>query len=434
MLAGVAAAETSISWSGTATAGIARDGSTTKAYTKAASALATADQAVAATKAQYATLALYQAYVEDVLILDIAAATGGALTATTEATIRQEIATDEAVMTQAESILGGTAKSNLVTANNLIRAVQAKVLTTLDNIYGTASTAAGKAGDFESYSEVNTTVKGSVTTENGMTISAAMSLDAGNGYDFADDDGFDGRTGSTGAVTLDNVTIATAMGTFKIDQDAVTHLVDGDDDGNADILYTNTFGSMSISSAIDVTKDTDAAFVAGTAATLVSTTGGNATAAAGEVVYTAATTSTVQDVAWSAKISMPVAGGTAFIALDEEGGNIFGASTTLSGIGISFDSKLEALDSELKKDRSNTVGLSYAMGATSLGATWNSVEDGNQWGISAGYAADGMSVSASTNEGSAWAVSGSMALGGGTSAVAGVNYTEDAYLGLSFAF
>ena len=434
MLAGVAAAETSISWSGTATAGIARDGSTTKAYTKAASALATADQAVAATKAQYATLALYQAYVEDVLILDIAAATGGALTATTEATIRQEIATDEAVMTQAESILGGTAKSNLVTANNLIRAVQAKVLTTLDNIYGTASTAAGKAGDFESYSEVNTTVKGSVTTENGMTISAAMSLDAGNGYDFADDDGFDGRTGSTGAVTLDNVTIATAMGTFKIDQDAVTHLVDGDDDGNADILYTNTFGSMSISSAIDVTKDTDAAFVAGTAATLVSTTGGNATAAAGEVVYTAATTSTVQDVAWSAKISMPVAGGTAFIALDEEGGNIFGASTTLSGMGISFSSKLEALDSELKKSRSNTIGLSYAMGATSLGATWNSVEDGNQWGISAGYAADGMSVSASTNEGSAWAVSGSMALGGGTSAVAGVNYTEDAYLGLSFAF
>ena len=90
MLAGVAAAETSISWSGTATAGIARDGSTTKAYTKAASALATADQAVAATKAQYATLALYQAYVEDVLILDIAAATGGALTATTEATIRQQ--------------------------------------------------------------------------------------------------------------------------------------------------------------------------------------------------------------------------------------------------------------------------------------------------------------------------------------------------------
>ena len=224
------------------------------------------------------------------------------------------------------------------------------------------------------------------------------------------------------------------MGTFKIDQDAVTHLVDGDDDEAADVLYTNTFGSASVSVAFDADKDTDAAFVAGTAATLVSTTGGNATAAAGEVVYTAATTSTVQDVAWSAKISMPVAGGTAFIALDEEGGNIFGASTTLSGIGISFDSKLEALDSELKKDRSNTVGLSYAMGATSLGATWNSVEDGNQWGISAGYAADGMSVSASTNEGSAWAVSGSMALGGGTSAVAGVNYTEDAYLGLSFAF
>ena len=90
---------------------------------------------------------------------------------------------------------------------------------------------------------------------------------------------------------------------------------------------------------------------------------------------------------------------------------------------------LEALEEKISADHGNTIGLTYAMGAT-----WNSVEDGNQWGISAGYAADGMSVSASTNEGSAWAVSGSMALGGGTSAVAGVNYTEDAYLGLSFAF
>ena len=31
-------------------------------------------------------------------------------------------------------------------------------------------------------------------------------------------------------------------------------------------------------------------------------------------------------------------------------------------------------------------------------------------------------------------VSGSMALGGGASLVAGTNYTEDAYLGMSFAF
>ena len=121
-----------------------------------------------------------------------------------------------------------------------------------------------------------------------------------------------------------------------------------------------------------------------------------------------------------------VAGGSAHIAMDEEGGNVFGASTTLSGIGLSFSSKLEAHEEGQKKDRSNSFGLTYA-----LGATWKSVEDGDQWGISA---ADGMTISASTNEGSDWAVSGSIALGGGAKVVGGVNYTESAYLGLSFAF
>ena len=74
------------------------------------------------------------------------------------------------------------------------------------------------------------------------------------------------------------------------------------------------------------------------------------------------------------------------------------------------------------------------MGATTFGATWNSVEDGDQWGISAAYAADGLTINASTDEGSDWSVSGSMDLGGGASVVAGTNYTEDAYVGVSFAF
>ena len=95
---------------------------------------------------------------------------------------------------------------------------------------------------------------------------------------------------------------------------------------------------------------------------------------------------------------------------------------------------MEALEEELSIDRSNTIGLSYALGATTLGATWNSVEDGDQWGISAAYSAAGTTISASTDEGSDWSVSGSMALASGASVVAGTNYTEDAYLGLSFAF
>ena len=295
----------------------------------------------------------------------------------------------------------------------------------MDSVFGVA-TAAAVAGKFTTYSEVNATVTGSVSTDNGVTITAAVSVDAGTGYDFADDDGFDAA--KTNGVSLDNITIATAMGTFKIDENAVTHLVDGDDDGNADVLYTNTFGSASVSIAMDVSEDLDP-----TAANAKTVWVGTIDSLVAETAYTH-TAAQAADVQWSAKVSMPVAGGTAYVAMDEEGGNIFGASTTLSGIGISFSSKLEALEEELSIDRENNIGLTYAMGATTLGASWNSKEDGDQWGISAAYAADGMSLSASTDEGSDWSVSGSMALGGGASAVAGTNYTEDAYLGLSFAF
>jgi len=279
--------------------------------------------------------------------------------------------------------------------------------------YNTA-TAEVKAGKFKTYSEVSTTVTGSVTTDNGFTLTAAVSVDAGTGYDFASDDGFDAA--KTNGVSLDNVSIAMgAMGTVKIDQNAVAHLVDGDDDAAADILYTNTFGSASFSAAIDISEDLDPAYVAGDALNNV--------------------TAVPNDVQWSAKISMPVAGGTATIAMDEEGGNSFGASTTLGGFGITFASKLEAHDEEKNKDRSNDLGLTYVLGTTTMGATWNSVEDGDQWGISAKYAgADGMSLTASTDEGSDWAISGSYVLGTGASVVGGVNYTEDAYLGLSFSF
>ena len=55
--------------------------------------------------------------------------------------------------------------------------------------YGTAATATGK---MKQYSEVNATASASVATDMGWTVSAAISVDAGTGYDFADDDTFDG--------------------------------------------------------------------------------------------------------------------------------------------------------------------------------------------------------------------------------------------------
>ena len=299
---------------------------------------------------------------------------------------------------------------------------------------GELATTKAAAGDWKTYSEVNATVTGSVTA-GGVTLTAAMSVDAGTGYDFASDDGFDGAKAS--GVGLDNVSLDLGTGgKIKFDDNAVAHLVDGDDDATGDVSYTNTFGTATATVVMDVnSKDTDAAFVKGVGAKLVHKSAvTTTTAAAAQFSATAAVAHTVQDVQWSAKVSMPVGAGSVYGALDEEGGNAFGGKFGLSGMSVSFDSKLEALDKELKTSRSNTLGVTYVVDTLTLGATYNSIKDGDQWGLSAGYTADGMSINLATDEGSDWSATGSYVLGTGASVKAGVNYTEDAYLGLSFSF
>jgi len=301
------------------------------------------------------------------------------------------------------------------------------------------SSAAKAAGKMTQYSELNAAVTGSVTTDGGVVISMGASLDAGNGYDFADDDGFDGRT--AGSVSLDSLSIDFgAGGKLTLNDNGTTHLVDGDDDGAADLLYTNTFGTASVSFAMDIDdgdsdhKNTAAAFASGTAIATSTTHSVESInyASTSDITYTAA--SKANDVQWSAKVAMPIAGANVYFAADEEGGDAYGVSTTLAGVALSLDSKREAAEKDAGKKRSNTVGASYTAGAMTLGATYNSIKDGDQWGVSAKYAAGAMSLNLSTDEGSDWSASGAYALGSGASVVGGMNYTEDAYLGLSFAF
>ena len=401
--AGIASADghASLTWKGTATAGLAREGS--EAATKAT--------AAGAEGFAYQTWVDNREALQDFNDEDFTfAADSSAVTCEEQSDERARIKSEYDMLSNAGS----------ATANAAMLADYNADVAALDYVLGVCPAPKEKAGNWESYSEVNATVTGSVTAGD-VTMTASVSVDAGKGYDFATDDGFD--SAKTNGVSLDNVTVATSMGTFKIDEDAIAHLVDGDDDGAADVLYTNTFGSASVSVAVDLNKDSDDPFKAATAASVTSSG-----------LYIAGTDATAQDVAWSAKVSMPLGGGSAYVAMDEEGGNIFGASASLSGIGLTFSSKLEALESENKADRINTIGATYIMGATTLGASWDSADDGDQWGISAAYAGDGMTVSASTDEGSDWSVSGSFELGTGASLVGGVNYTEDAYLGLSFSF
>jgi outer membrane protein OmpU len=394
--AGAAAAEghTSVTWSGTATAGVASEGGT---------------DAVASTNS------------DDVLataVEDYESTSGSTTTATTEAGLILEIQT-------AIDALDATDPSD----DADILALNA-ILTYL-GVNG--AIAAVPTGDFDTYAEINATVTGTVVTDMGVTLSASMSVDAGTGYDFADDDGFD--SAKTNGVGFDNAVLDGGVyGILTFAPDDLAQLVDDDDDASADIKYVNTFASATFTMVMDIDADTDV--VASSAVAPTAVFGGTAgSAAAGDVTYTAGSDAVAADVQWSAKVEAPVADfATVYAAFDEEGGNAFGGTVALQGVTFSLSSKLEALEEEEGTDRSNTIGASYVMGAVSVGASWNSIDDGNQWSINGAYAAGPISLAASTNEGEEWEITTAYDLGSNASVKAGVNYTEDAFVGVAFNF
>jgi outer membrane protein OmpU len=392
--AGAAAADghTSVTWSGAATAGVAREGGTDAvANTNTANTLSTG-------------------------IADYDAVTSGAASAPAadEAALRVEITTQ----------LG-----------NLTSPADDTEIDALNNILNYLNVGAGSdavaTGDFDTYAEVNATVTGTVATDMGVTLSASMSVDAGTGYDFADDDGFD--SAKTNGVGFDNAVLDGGVyGILTFAPDDLAQLVDDDDDASADIKYVNTFASATFTMVMDIDADTDDVAASAVAATATPTAdNGNA----GDIVYAAGSAAVAADVQWSAKVEAPVADfATVYAAFDEEGGNAFGGTVALQGVTFSLSSKLEALEEEEGTDRSNTIGASYVMGAMSVGASWNSIDDGNQWSINGAYAAGAISLAASTNEGEEWEITTAYALGDNASVKAGVNYTDDAFVGVAFNF
>jgi len=400
--AGAAVAEghsnVTLTWSGTATGGMAREGGA-----DAGSAMTLKEfQAIAGNEA--GTAAGLEEVLDSITAADVAAARKAL-----KATLDGEKAS-------------GTA-AQIKTAQALYDAETA----TLDAIFGSAAVA---TGDFDTYAEINATVVGSVALDNGMTLSAGMSVDAGTGYDFADDDGFDAA--KTNGVALDHVSIdAGAFGKLRIEPNDIDHLVDDDDGKNADLLYTNTVAGVSLSFAMDVDKDTNAT-PSSASWSVEEDSEGQAVFDDIGAFYNAAVAADVQ---WSAKVAAPIGeAATVYAAFDEEKGNAFGGTFTIEGITLSASSKLEAVEEAEGTDRSNTIGASYTVGGLTAGGEWNSIEDGNQWSVNGAYAIEGITIAAGTNEGEEWEVTGSYALTDAASAVAGVNYTEDAYVGVSFSF
>jgi len=225
-------------------------------------------------------------------------------------------------------------------------------------------------------------------TDNGISFSAAVNIDAGTEIDAGDFelDGADGGTAGLGSVSMSGT-----FGTLTFDNGGIENLY-SDGLTNADVSYATTIGAVSLTVAHDTDADTkssnsvSAGYTAsGMAFTLTASeaTGG---------------TSTKLAVAYALNDTVSLSGKTDQAA-GAESVQTIGATTTLNGVSVSVESA-----------------------------------NNSTWDVDLGYTAGGFALTYGVDETDAWTATATAALGGGATFAAGVNDEDSMYAGVSFAF
>ena len=224
-------------------------------------------------------------------------------------------------------------------------------------------------------------------TDNGISFSASVNIDAGTEIDSGDFelDGADGGTAGLGSVSMTG-----SFGTLTFDDGGIDNLYNGDFTA-ADVSYSTTVGAISLSVAHDTSGAADAnSMSAGYAASGMTFTLAASEAAAG--------TSSSLKVAYALNDSVSVTGKTDQVAGAESVQTIT-ASTTLNGV---------------------SVALSSANNST--------------WDVDLGYTAGAYALTYGVDETDGWTATATSALGGGATFAAGVDSNDSMYAGVSFAF
>ena len=251
---------------------------------------------------------------------------------------------------------------------------------------GTAAAAASNSGDgVYSNAGVDFTMTGA--TDNGISFSATVNIDAGEEVDTGDFelDGPDGGTAGLGAVSMTGT-----FGTLTFDNAGIDNLYD-DDLTAADLSYSTTVGTV----ALTVAHDTSGAADANSMSAGYSAGGMGFTLLASEG---SAGTSASLAVSYALNDSVALTGTTDQVAGAESVQTIT-ASTTLNGV---------------------SVALSSANNST--------------WDVDLGYTAGGFALTYGVDETDAWTATATSALGGGATFAAGVSSSDEMYAGVSFAF
>jgi len=225
-------------------------------------------------------------------------------------------------------------------------------------------------------------------TDNGITFSASVNIDAGMEIDSGDFE-LDGK--DAGAAGLGSVSMTGAFGTLTFDDGGIENLY-SDGLSNADVSYSTTVGAVALTVAHD------------TAAT---STGANSVSAG----YTAS------GMAFTLTASEAAAGTSASLAVS------YALNDTVT---ITADT-----DQAAGAEAVQTIGASTTLNGVSV-----SVESANNstWDVDLGYTAGGFALTYGTDETSVWAATATAALGGGATFAAGINQEDSMYAGVSFAF
>jgi outer membrane protein OmpU len=224
-------------------------------------------------------------------------------------------------------------------------------------------------------------------TDNGISFSAAVNIDAGTEVDTGDFelDGADGGTAGLGAVSMTGT-----FGTLTFDDAGIDNLYN-DAYTAADVSYSTTVGAVSLTVAHDTSGAADANSMSagytasGMGFTLLASDGSAGTSASVAVSY-------------ALNDTVSVTGKTDQVAGAESVQTIT-ASTTLNGV---------------------SVALSSANNST--------------WDVDLGYTAGGFALTYGVDETDGWTATATTALGGGATFAAGVSSDDEMYAGVSFAF
>ena len=250
----------------------------------------------------------------------------------------------------------------------------------------TAGASTAIAGD-GIFSNAGVDFKMSGATDNGISFTASVNIDAGEEIDQGDFeyDGKDGGTAGLGAVSMSGT-----FGTLTFDNNGIDNLYS--DATNHDVSYSTTLGAVGLTVGYDVT----AASTNATSAQATYTAGGMAFTLTGSEA--AAGTSTTLAVSYALNDTVTLTADT-----DQKAGAesvaTMGAKTTLNGVSVSVESA-----------------------------------NNSTWDVDLGYTVGGFALTYGVDETDGWTATATAALGGGATFKAGVDSEDATYAGVSFAF